>query len=88
MIAVPARRQARALKQPQDTVAGFRGRAEADLLASVAMSIANERLRLETSAASWTARADMLQRSDDSMAARKAVIAAEVREWPDCNLHS
>jgi len=53
-------------KAPHDTVVGCRGRAEADLLASVAMLTANERVRLETSAASWTARANLLQRMDDS----------------------
>jgi hypothetical protein len=83
MTAVPARPPARTSKQPQDTVAGCRGRAAADLLASVAMLTANERRRLETSAASWTARAEMLQRCDDSMAARKAKILAEARDWPD-----
>ena len=76
MTAVPARPLARTFKQPQNTVAGCRGRAEADLLASVARSTANERQRLETSAASWTARADMLQRLDDDHDARKAEIAA------------
>lgn len=77
MIAVPARPQARTLKQPQDTVAGCRGRAEADLLASVVLLTANERIRLETSAASWSARADMLQRLDDNQAARKAKAARD-----------
>lgn len=76
MIAVPARRSARTLKQPQDTVAGCRGRAEADLLASVVLSTTNERRRLETSAASWSARADMLQRLEDNHAARKVKAAA------------
>lgn len=76
MTAVPARTPARTLKQPQDTVAGCRDRAEADLLASVVLSTANERRRLETSAASWSARAEMLQRLDDNHAARKAKVAA------------
>jgi hypothetical protein len=73
--AVPARPQARGSKQPQDTVGGCRDRADADLLASVAMATANERRRLETSAASWNARADMLQRLDDTHQARKAKLA-------------
>lgn len=76
MTAVPTGTPARTLKQPQDTVAGCRDRAEADLLASVALSTANERRRLETSAASWSARAEMLQRLDDNHAARKAKVAA------------
>ena len=46
------------------------------MLASVAKSTANERLRLETSAASWNARADMLQRLDDNHAERKVRLAA------------
>jgi hypothetical protein len=75
MTAVPARPQARSSKQPQDTIAGCRSRAEADLLASVVVSTANERIRLETSAASWNARADMLQRLDDNHAARMAKVA-------------
>jgi hypothetical protein len=75
MSALPAQPKARVLKQPQDTIDGCRSRAEADLLASVAMLTANERLRMETSAASWSARAAMLQRLDDSHEARKAQIA-------------
>jgi predicted RNA polymerase sigma factor len=75
MIAVPARPQVSDSKRPQDTVAGCRGRAEADLLASLVMAIPNERRRLETSAASWSARADMLQRLDDNHEARKAKVA-------------
>ena len=38
---------------------------------------ANERIRLETSAASWNARAVLLQGLDESTAARKARIGAE-----------
>ncbi len=76
MTAVPARPLARTLKQPQDTVAGCRDRAAADLLASVVLLTANERRRLETSAASWSARADMLQRLDDNHSARKAKVRA------------
>ena len=59
-------------KAPQDTAAGCRVRAEADLLASVSMLTANERSRLETSAASWFARAVLLQGLDERAAARKA----------------
>ncbi len=74
MTALPARPPARGSKKPHETIAGCRIRAEADLLASVVMSTANERIRLETSAASWNARADMLQRLDDNHEARKAKI--------------
>ncbi len=86
MIAVPARPQARGFKQPQDTVAGCRSRAEADLLASVVMSTANERIRLETSAASWNARADLLQRLDDNYAARKAKVARDAGNEDEASL--
>lgn len=67
-----ARPQARTIKAPGDTVAGCRSRAEADLLASVAMLTANERERMETSAASWTARAELLASRDSDLIARKA----------------
>jgi predicted RNA polymerase sigma factor len=80
MTAGPTHPQARTSKQPQDTVAGCRDRAEADLLASVAVVTANERARLETSAASWSARASMLQRLDDNHEARKAKAASAIGE--------
>lgn len=69
--ATPERRQTRA-RQPADTVQGCRDRAAADLLASVAMTTANARRKMESSAHSWTARADLLQRLDDSFEARIA----------------
>ena len=65
----PARR--RSSKLPADTVAGCRERAEADLLASVAMATRNARQRLETSAASWTARAELLQRDEEDFEAQR-----------------
>lgn len=68
-MARPARKP-RSSKQPADTVAGCRDRAVADLLAAAAMSTRNEQLRMEASSASWGARADMLQRMDDSFEAR------------------
>ena len=60
-------------KQPvakRDTAAICRERAAADLLASVAMMTAHQRQRMELSAATWTARAAMLQRVEDGSAAR------------------
>jgi len=66
----PPARKPRISKQPADTVAGCRDRAAADLLAAAAMSTRNEQLRMEASSASWVARADLLQRMDDSFAAR------------------
>ncbi|WP_458390348.1 hypothetical protein [Sphingomonas sp. F9_3S_D5_B_2] len=43
----------------------------ADLLKSVTMLTANERLVLERSAASWSVRADMLERLQHSAAQRR-----------------
>jgi len=74
MIAIPPRPTARTIKAPQDTAAGCRLRADADLLASTAMMTANQRIRLEKSSASWTARAAMLQRNDKAAAALKTKI--------------
>jgi len=54
----------------RDSSALCRERAAADLLESAAMINANQRIRLETSAASWTARADVLQRVEESFARR------------------
>jgi hypothetical protein len=65
----PARKP-RLSKQPADTVAGCRDRAAADLLAAAVMSTRNEQLRMEASSASWGARADLLQRMDDTFEAR------------------
>lgn len=64
---------ARAKKASQDTAEGCRTRAEADLLKAVVMLTANERVRMEQSAAAWQARATMLQHLDDKMAARRIV---------------
>jgi len=68
---LPARRTAK-VKQPTDTAQGCRDRAAADLLASASMTTNNARLKMETSASCWTARADLLQRLDDSFEARIA----------------
>jgi hypothetical protein len=80
MIGIPARPTARTNKAPRDTAAGCRIRAAADLLASVSMLTANERIRLETSAASWGARAALLQGIDERAEARKAQLQADVVE--------
>jgi hypothetical protein len=71
MIGVPARPTARTKKAPQDTAIGSRIRAEADLLASVTMPTANQRDRLEASAAAWNARAQLLQFVEQRFAARQ-----------------
>ena len=62
----------RARRDQRDTAAGCRERASADLLKAAPMLIANERARMEASAASWTARADLLERLETSFAARQA----------------
>lgn len=69
-IAVKPARHARSPKLAADTVVGCRDRAAADLLAAAGMSTMNGRLRMEASAKSWSARADLLQRMDDSFDAR------------------
>lgn len=83
MTGIPGRQTARTTKSPRDTAAGCRIRAEADLLASVTMLTANERIRLEVSAASWGARAELLQSIDDRTAARKAQVRARLDETGD-----
>ena len=80
MKAVLERLQTRGRRAPQDTAAGCRSRAEADLLASAAMVLANQRLRFETSAANWTARADLLQCVEDAFIAPQVVTGPPTRE--------
>jgi len=83
MIAIPQRPTARTIKAPQDTAAGCRLRADADLLTATTVMTANQRIRLEKSAASWNARATMLQSNDEDAAARKAKIqTASARREP------
>ena len=67
---LPARKP-RSSKLPGDTAIGCRNRAAADLLAAAAMPIGNGRLRMEASAASWTARAELLQRDEDDFEAQR-----------------
>ena len=54
-----------------------RERAANDLLASVSMLNANQRLRMETSAAMWAERAEILQRVEEGFAQRTAATAAK-----------
>lgn len=65
--------RATSLKLPENTVQGCRDRAAADLLAAVTMVTANQRLRLEQSAHTWTMRADMLGRIEKSFEKRSAL---------------
>jgi hypothetical protein len=61
----------------RETAAVCRERAANDLLASVSMLNANQRLRMETSAAMWAERAEVLQRVEDGLAKRTAATAAK-----------
>ena len=62
---------------PRDSAEACRERAASNLLEAVTMMTANQRTRLETSAASWTARADMLQRVEDSLERRAEAALGE-----------
>ena len=64
-------------KEFRDTASGCRDRASADLAKALSMSTQNGRELLETSAASWTKRAEMLQRIENGIAARLEKPAAE-----------
>jgi hypothetical protein len=64
-----SRAPARAAKH-RDTSGTCRERASADLLKSVAMITANERLALERSAANWELRAQLLDRVEETARAR------------------
>ena len=69
-----ARASARAPKH-KDTAGTCRERATADLLKSVAMITANERLILERSAASWELRAQLLDRVEQTDRERRQAIS-------------
>lgn len=57
-------------KDTRDTATGCRDRASADLAQALAASTANGRRVLETSAASWSSRAQLLQRIETGIEAR------------------
>jgi hypothetical protein len=59
------------LKQRRDTAEGCRDRATADLLQAVTMATAHGRQILERSAASWNARAELLQRVEAGIENRR-----------------
>ena len=63
-------------RQAQDTAAGCHSLAAADMLRAGSMDTVMGRAKLEHSAASWTARGDMLQRLDASHEARLRAAAA------------
>ena len=63
-------------RQPHDTPSGCRDQArESEALAETSVN-PNVRAKFAQSAATWSARADMLQRLDDSHSARLALAAA------------
>ncbi len=76
VVRIPSRTQ----KAVQDTVAGCRELAAADLARAALMDTANGRRRLEWSAQSWTSRAELIQRMTDSFEARQVIA---MREWED-----
>jgi hypothetical protein len=59
----------------RETAAVCRDRAAADLVAAAAIINANQRLRMESSAATWAARALFLERIEEN-AARKTLLAS------------
>ena len=63
-------------KQPQDTAAGCFDRAADDRVRATGMETAIGRAKLEHSAATWTERAELLDRLEKSFAARMAAGAA------------
>lgn len=69
--------QGRTQKAAQDTAAGCHELAAADLARASLMDTENGRRRLESSASSWTSRAQLIQRLDDSFEARRASARAE-----------
>ena len=64
-------------RQPQDSAAWCAESAEADRAAAAATDNDNVRQRFELSAASWSARAEMLGRIEDGIRARTAAVRAE-----------
>lgn len=62
----------RTRRQTQDTVAGCRERAAANLTEAATLDVANGRWKLEHSAAAWTSRADLLERLEAKHDARVA----------------
>jgi hypothetical protein len=76
-VAAPAvRHHAESTRSKRESAAICRERSANDLLASMSMLNANQRLRMETSAAMWAERAKTLQRVEDLLAERTAKTAA------------
>jgi len=73
----------RKIRPRRDTSEACRERASEDLLRSVTMLTANERLILERSAASWGVRAEMLEGIERSAAERCASVSRSTRNGED-----
>lgn len=58
-------------REPSNTPEGCREKARLDLAQAATLSNCNARLKYEHSAASWTARADLLQQIDNNFEARR-----------------
>jgi hypothetical protein len=65
-------------KQPQDTAVGCRAFAAANLASAAALTGAYPRARMEHSAATWTARADLLHRLETGIAATRLRAATPI----------
>jgi hypothetical protein len=74
--AVPRRQAVRSGKRSEDTGAGCRANAAADLARAGAPGGDFMRMRLEQSAAVWNERAELLERLERNFARRKAGVAA------------
>ena len=68
------------VKQPQDTELGCRAFAAANLASAAALTGDYPRARMEHSAATWTARADLLHRLESGIAATRLTRAATAIE--------
>lgn len=76
---------ARRIRAAQDTAAGCLLKADADILGAVRASTNNQRRQLEISAASWAARARLLQAADDELETRKAQSRERFTSVPEAN---
>src|SRR5437764_8606699 len=67
----------------RDTSAACHERASEDLLKSVTMMTANERLILERSSANWSVRAELLEGVERSAAERRAAVCSSPKKAAD-----
>ncbi len=65
-------------RRVEDTAAGCRDRAAASLAEAAGMDTVNGKTRLEASAATWTSRADLLQRLEHLHEARRTAASLDV----------